>query len=108
MLRRHTEHCLDWLRQYLQCNVDPTIIPIRWDSGQPGPVSKDSGKHQCVAWGPIEEWADKHAFDPFTPGLVIHLKFGSPYADHGNGDSHALGISEMSKGGYLHTGADGS
>lgn len=27
------EHCLDWLRQYLQCNVDPTIIPIRWDSG---------------------------------------------------------------------------
>ncbi|KAI1110465.1 hypothetical protein F5Y14DRAFT_454999 [Nemania sp. NC0429] len=108
MLRRHAEHCLDWLRQYLQCNVDPTIIPIRWDSGQPGPVSKDSGNHQCVVWEPVEEWAGAHTFDPFTPGLVIHPIFGSPYENDGNASSHDLGITEMSKGGYLHTGPNTS
>lgn len=29
-LKQHTEHCLDWLRQYVQCNADTTLIPIRW------------------------------------------------------------------------------
>jgi hypothetical protein len=31
-LKQHTEHCLDWLRQYVQCNADTTLIPIRWAS----------------------------------------------------------------------------
>ncbi|MCJ1394404.1 hypothetical protein MMC18_007282 [Xylographa bjoerkii] len=26
----HTEHCVDWLRQYVQCNADTTLIPFYW------------------------------------------------------------------------------
>ncbi|KAI0446906.1 hypothetical protein F4803DRAFT_546758 [Xylaria telfairii] len=106
-LKRHTEHCLDWLRQYLQCNVDTTLIPIRWNADTPGPVSKDLGKHQCVAWEPVEEWADKHTFNPFEPGLVVHPIFGSPYENHKTGSSHNLGATEQGKGGFLHTALDG-
>lgn len=38
------DHCLDWLRQYVQCNADTTLIPIRWaeqyeqHSSKPKPI----------------------------------------------------------------------
>ncbi|KAH6641165.1 hypothetical protein F5144DRAFT_527393 [Chaetomium tenue] len=79
-LKQHTEHCLDWLRQYVQCNADTTLIPIRWASSFPGPVSKDWGHHRCVAWEPVVEVLASRAFDPFQPGLLVHPYFGDPYA----------------------------
>ncbi|KAK4443533.1 hypothetical protein QBC34DRAFT_310847 [Podospora aff. communis PSN243] len=82
-LLSHTEHCLDWLRQYVQCNADTTLIPIRWATSVPGPVSKDWGKHQCVAWEPLMHVMASRSFDPFQPGLLIHPNFGNPYqAEH--------------------------
>ncbi|RDA95408.1 hypothetical protein CP533_3436 [Ophiocordyceps camponoti-saundersi (nom. inval.)] len=72
LLKRHTEHCIDWLRQYVQCNADTTLIPIQWAADSPGPVSTDKGKHQCVVWEPIYEWMAEHSFDPFEPGLLVH------------------------------------
>jgi hypothetical protein len=42
----------------------------------PEPVSKDWGKHQCVAWEPIMEFMAPRAFDPFQPGLLVHPYFG--------------------------------
>ncbi|KAK1752308.1 hypothetical protein QBC47DRAFT_390241 [Echria macrotheca] len=79
-LRQHTEHCLDWLRQYVQCNADTTLIPIRWAESIPGPVSKDWGKHQCVAWEPLREFLKSRSFNPRQPGLLVHPYFGDPYA----------------------------
>ncbi|RDA88375.1 hypothetical protein CP532_5556, partial [Ophiocordyceps camponoti-leonardi (nom. inval.)] len=101
LLKRHTEHCIDWLRQYVQCNADTTLIPIQWAADSPGPVSTDKGKHQCVVWEPIYEWMAEHSFDPFEPGLLVHPTFGNPYensTDHG----HSLGIAPLGKGGLLH------
>ncbi|OTA92520.1 hypothetical protein M434DRAFT_387171 [Hypoxylon sp. CO27-5] len=60
-LKQHTEHCLDWLRHV------------------PSPVSKDWGKHQCVAWEPIVDSFAARAFDPFEPGVLVHPYFGYPY-----------------------------
>ncbi|PFH62854.1 hypothetical protein XA68_11635 [Ophiocordyceps unilateralis] len=76
LLKRHTEHCIDWLRQYVQCNADTTLIPIQWAADSPGPVSTDHGKHQCVVWEPIYEWMAEHSFDPFEPGLLVHPTYG--------------------------------
>lgn len=30
LLKQHSEHCLDYLRQYVQCNADTTLIPMHW------------------------------------------------------------------------------
>lgn len=30
---RNAEHCVDWLRQYVQCNADTTLIPFYWGAG---------------------------------------------------------------------------
>lgn len=32
ILMRTAEHCLDWLREYLMCNADTSLIPIQWSS----------------------------------------------------------------------------
>ncbi|KAH6638556.1 hypothetical protein BKA67DRAFT_528716 [Truncatella angustata] len=76
-LKVHTDHCLDWLRQYVQCNADTTLIPIRWAEHTPTPVVKDWGKRTCVSWEPIMEFMAARSFDPFEPGLLVHPIFGT-------------------------------
>ncbi|PYH94052.1 hypothetical protein BO71DRAFT_477182 [Aspergillus ellipticus CBS 707.79] len=76
MLRRHTEHCLDWLRQHVQCHADPTFIPIHWTTNDAGPVAADDGTHQCANWEKVEQWMADRSFDPFEPGLLVHPIFG--------------------------------
>ncbi|KAK9418930.1 hypothetical protein SUNI508_07702 [Seiridium unicorne] len=98
LLKRHTEHCLDWLRQYVMCNADTTLIPVHWSAKSPRPVALDWGNHQCVNWDNIEEWMADHAFDPFEPGLLMHPVFGSPYQDD-NPELRKLGATGFGKGG---------
>ncbi|KAF2107808.1 hypothetical protein BDV96DRAFT_606088 [Lophiotrema nucula] len=86
----HTEHCVDWLRQYVQCNADTTVIPFYWGSEQPIPLAIDKNKHQCMVWEPLEEWAAERSFDIFTHGLLVHPVLGNPYDGDGKGD--AIGI----------------
>ncbi|OOF98774.1 hypothetical protein ASPCADRAFT_512947 [Aspergillus carbonarius ITEM 5010] len=78
MLRRHTEHCLDWLRQYVQCHPDLSLIPSHWMTDGPGPVAPDDGHRECVVWEKIEQWMAEHSFDPHDPGLLVHPIFANP------------------------------
>ncbi|OPB40731.1 hypothetical protein A0O28_0008110 [Trichoderma guizhouense] len=100
-LRRHTEHCLDWLREYVQCNADTSLIPIQWSADSPGPIATDTGKHQCVVWEPIYDWMASRAFNPSQPGLLVHPIFGDPY-NQSIEQHHALGITPLGQGGVLH------
>ncbi|KAK4204612.1 hypothetical protein QBC40DRAFT_292781 [Triangularia verruculosa] len=59
ILKRHTEHCLDWLRH------------------NPKPAALDWGNHQCVVWEDIENWMAERAFDPYEPGVLMHPRFGT-------------------------------
>ncbi|KAI8623073.1 hypothetical protein F5Y19DRAFT_459850 [Xylariaceae sp. FL1651] len=102
-LRRHTEHCLDWIRQYVQCHADPTLIPIHWTNNDDVPVSKDTGNRMCVNWDPFEEWMAEHSFDPFQPGLLVHPVFGIPEGVRHPGSKVALGVHELGTGGLLHS-----
>ncbi|KAM4064468.1 hypothetical protein HRG_005163 [Hirsutella rhossiliensis] len=105
LLKRHTEHCLDWLRQYVQCNADTTLIPIHWSTDSPGPVAQDSGKHQCVVWEGVYNWMAERSFSPFEPGVLVHPIFGDPYAnDNSTGHGKNLGATPLGKGGLLHGG----
>ncbi|KAI0100221.1 hypothetical protein GGR51DRAFT_564247 [Nemania sp. FL0031] len=101
-LRRHTEHCLDWIRQYIQCHADPTLIPIHWTNNDDVPVSKDTGKRMCVSWDPFEEWMAEQSFDPLKPGLLVHPIFGIPEGVKHPGGKVATGVHELGNGGLLH------
>lgn len=50
-------------------------------ASHPDPTALDWGKHQCVAWGGVEEWMASHAFDPYTPGLLMHPVYGKKTLD---------------------------
>ncbi|KJZ71683.1 hypothetical protein HIM_08921 [Hirsutella minnesotensis 3608] len=106
LLKRHTEHCLDWLRQYVQCNADTTLIPIRWSADSPGPVAQDSGKHQCVVWEDVYDRMAERSFDPFQPGLLVHPIFGNPYT-HKNSTGHGknLGATQLGRQEACHSGS---
>ncbi|PYI02917.1 hypothetical protein BO78DRAFT_422077 [Aspergillus sclerotiicarbonarius CBS 121057] len=96
------KHCLDWLRQYVQCHPDLSLIPSHWITDAPGPVAPDDGHRQCVVWEKIEQWMAEHSFDPHEHGLLVHPIFGNPYPE--NGTSHNLGAVELGSGGFLHKG----
>jgi len=84
-LLEHTEHCLDWLRQYVQCNADTTLIPLHWTPDRL-PIALDNGNHQCVKWEPLAGWIKERAFDPQQPGLVVHPILGEVFANGQGGD----------------------
>ncbi|GIZ40867.1 hypothetical protein CKM354_000418900 [Cercospora kikuchii] len=56
----HIDHCLDIVRQNIQCNSDLTLIPTRWwdGMGKNGRNFIDSDQvHTCRNFGKIREWA---------------------------------------------------
>ncbi|KAF2214937.1 hypothetical protein CERZMDRAFT_57437 [Cercospora zeae-maydis SCOH1-5] len=56
----HVDHCLDIVRQNIQCNSDLTLIPTRWwdGLGKTGRNFIDSDQvHTCRNFGMIREWA---------------------------------------------------
>lgn len=76
-----------------KCNADLTVFPMQWGTeyalllleeyGQHSyqnrtriPLGIDQGQHQCKDWGRIEEWMKTRSVDIYTPGLLVHPKFG--------------------------------
>ncbi|KAM3418540.1 hypothetical protein BST61_g4518 [Cercospora zeina] len=56
----HVDHCLDIVRQNVQCNSDLTLIPTRWwdGLGEKGRNFIDSDQvHTCRNFGKIRQWA---------------------------------------------------
>ncbi|KAK4166853.1 hypothetical protein QBC43DRAFT_349569 [Cladorrhinum sp. PSN259] len=92
LLRQHTEHCLDYLRQYVMCNADTTLITMHWLEKHRKPAARDLGEHKCVVWDDIDQWMAKHSFDPLQPGVLKHPKFGDPYDRDPTHKHHNVGI----------------
>ncbi|KAL1597870.1 hypothetical protein SLS60_008357 [Paraconiothyrium brasiliense] len=38
IVRTHIDHCLEMLRQVLECNADPGIVTFSWVDGHEGPM----------------------------------------------------------------------
>ncbi|KAF2722586.1 hypothetical protein K431DRAFT_41535, partial [Polychaeton citri CBS 116435] len=55
-MRYHIDHCLDIIRQAIQCKGDLTIIPTRWFDGiHKGFIDSDQ-THTCRNFEKIREW----------------------------------------------------
>jgi len=56
--RVHMDHCLDQLRQSIQCHGDLSPVPLYWWQGFPIAFGI-SHEHTCRKWEPIREWVDR-------------------------------------------------
>ncbi|KAI1857177.1 uncharacterized protein JN550_013414 [Neoarthrinium moseri] len=75
-LRRHTDHCIDILRQVLMCNGDMGLVMFHWVKNVgPAPYPDFSTLHRCRDPVAILETAERHAAPivrPVTKTSVAH------------------------------------
>ncbi|KAI1347180.1 hypothetical protein F5Y01DRAFT_329918 [Xylaria sp. FL0043] len=81
----HAQHCLDRLRQSIQCRGDVSVATYIWGKRQAIPIANFTSLHECVNWDAIYKWSYNRRVDVFEPGLLIHPIFGPAYASLGNG-----------------------
>jgi len=56
MYERHYEHCVDYIRQYIMCKFDTTIIPFYWVRTHNTPTPGGNTVHKCVNWDSVQSW----------------------------------------------------
>ncbi|KAF4637013.1 hypothetical protein G7Y89_g1076 [Cudoniella acicularis] len=71
----HIDHCLDIVRQSIQCRADTTIITYWWTDKSRVPETDFYGEHECINWDMFEAWADQHTVDIYVPGELNHPKY---------------------------------
>lgn len=55
--REHTDHCIDQIRQALECHSDLTPVPmLRVEGGPQGLYVGNGEVHTCRDFGKIQEW----------------------------------------------------
>lgn len=63
MYERHYEHCVDYMRQYIMCKFDTTIIPMNWVRTHQNPTPNGNTVHRCVNWDMLQEWLKDRAVE---------------------------------------------
>ncbi|KAI0016888.1 hypothetical protein F4780DRAFT_757603 [Xylariomycetidae sp. FL0641] len=81
--KEHADHCIETLRLASICHGDVGMVIYSWtpDSIKPG---ANGTAHQCVDWPKIDHWARDRALDMYSPGLLVHPKFGAVYPEGAN------------------------
>lgn len=68
VVRVHTTHCLDILRQVLMCNPDVGVLGQVWwqptDEPDPMPFVDFNTKHRCRDFESIRSWAEANQLPP--------------------------------------------
>ena len=54
----HVTHCLDSLRQLVQCKADDALLYT-----EDANVFGDGQVHRCHDWGALSRWSAEHAFE---------------------------------------------
>ncbi|KAI1160691.1 hypothetical protein F5B18DRAFT_631371 [Nemania serpens] len=76
---RHAAHCLDSMRQSVQCAGDVSLLTMRWGVHTREPLANFTGRHECVNWDHIQDWAHDHVYDVMAPGVLVHPVLGPSY-----------------------------
>ena len=63
MYERHYEHCIDYVRQYLMCKFDTTVIPLNWVRTHQNPTPNGNTIHKCVNWDRLQDWLKERAVE---------------------------------------------
>ncbi|KAI0521646.1 hypothetical protein F5B22DRAFT_643821 [Xylaria bambusicola] len=79
----HAQHCMDRLRQSIQCRGDISVATYLWGVRQAVPIGNFTSLHECVNWDALHDWSRDKMVDVFEPGLLIHPTLGPAYASYG-------------------------
>ncbi|KAK3312430.1 hypothetical protein B0H66DRAFT_538719 [Apodospora peruviana] len=79
--RLHAAHCLDSIRQSVQCQGDVSLLTMRWDAKLPKPLGNFSARHECVNFDRIRDWARDHTYDVMAKDVLVHPIYGPAYPD---------------------------
>ena len=63
MFEKHFEHCIDYLRQGVQCQFDTGLIPYNWVQDKDQPTPNANTAHKCVNWKKLRAWLKERAVD---------------------------------------------
>ena len=61
-------HCLDYLRQVVQCHGDTTPLSVYYPDETSGYAFDHAVTHQCRKFDKIYDWAVEHAADVHIEG----------------------------------------
>ncbi|GAB0146326.1 hypothetical protein EsHS_00006733 [Epichloe bromicola] len=71
------DHCVDILRQKLECDRDTTLITYNWVRGKKGPTANFNVERECpdAAWTELSGWLQQHQITrvPTKPANVTEL-----------------------------------
>jgi len=56
--RLHVEHCLDYVRQMIECKADLTPLPVDFSPGGNRTIPDFDRVHVCRDTGRLREWMD--------------------------------------------------
>ncbi|KAJ7160632.1 hypothetical protein C8R43DRAFT_1233822 [Mycena crocata] len=69
---RHVSHCVDWIRQALQCSSDTSVIVWQWDDTVNRNTFRGDVAHTCRNFEKIQEWAKSRALPTvYDPTVLI-------------------------------------
>lgn len=81
-IARHVTHCVDMLRQVIQCKPDLGVFGQYWvkdkEQGVDGSFVDFNTDHKCIDWEPIREWVQSHQT---LEDIVVELKEGDKILD---------------------------
>ncbi|KFY00383.1 hypothetical protein V490_01386 [Pseudogymnoascus sp. VKM F-3557] len=78
----HTDHCIDNLRQFVQCHGGNGFETYRWLDNRKLPWPVVSTDEVCIDWPHFDGWVRDHgvsSHDMHKQQLLVHPKFGSIY-----------------------------
>lgn len=72
---QRVDHCVDILRQKLECDRDTTLVTYNWVKRKRGPVANFNVARQCAAWNDMDRWAQDHEVEvmPAKPEDAVQL-----------------------------------
>ncbi|KAJ7160629.1 hypothetical protein C8R43DRAFT_1176994 [Mycena crocata] len=69
---RHVSHCVDWIRQAIQCSSDTSVIVWQWDDTVKRNTFRGDVAHTCRSFEKIQEWAKSRALPTvYDPTVLI-------------------------------------
>ncbi|KAF4631605.1 hypothetical protein G7Y89_g6523 [Cudoniella acicularis] len=76
-----SQHCLNSLKQSIECTGDMTLLTMRWEEDSPLPLGNFSSTHECVNWDRMVVRVKPCSVDPFENGVLVHPTLGPEFTD---------------------------
>ncbi|KAJ6518470.1 hypothetical protein DFH09DRAFT_1396269 [Mycena vulgaris] len=68
----YVSHCVDWIRQSVQCVGDTSVIVWQWENFMNANIVKGEIAHTCRKFDKLQDWGRNHMLlDVYDPTVRI-------------------------------------